>query len=137
MNKLAAVAAGSAALATIGILCAGQATSDTSTLDVSGNTYAQAVKILRSQGYKAVFQGSVGSDVPQPQCIVESQKILPRGRVSLMLNCTRAAQPDPSELDPNAPVVGSNGVTTVKATPVAPAPQELGPQPPPLMPEGG
>jgi hypothetical protein len=136
VKKLAAVAVGSAALATIGFLSAGHASSDNGALDVSGNTYAQAVKILKSQGYKAVFQGSVGSDVPQQQCIVDSQKILPRGRVSLMLNCTQAAQPAPSALDPNAPVVGSNGVTTVKATPVAPPRQELGPAPEPLMPEG-
>jgi hypothetical protein len=34
--------------------------------------------------------------------------------------------------NPNAPVVGGNGVTTVKATPVAPPPQELAPQPPPF-----
>ena len=36
-----------------GIPAAGQASSDNGTLDVSGNTYAQAVKILKSQGYKA------------------------------------------------------------------------------------
>ena len=83
-----------------------------------------------------MFGGSVGSDVPQARCIVESQKFLPNARVSLMLNCTKAAQPAPSAADPNAPVVGSNGITTVKATPVAPPPTELAPAPPPLMPEG-
>ena len=65
MKKLVAVAAGSAALATMGFLSAGHATSDNGALDVSGNTYAQAAKILQSQGYKAVFQGSVGRvDLP-------------------------------------------------------------------------
>ena len=42
-----------------------------------------------------------------------------------MLNCTKAAQPRTSAAaEPNAPVVGSNGITTVKATPVAPPPTE-------------
>ncbi|HUL99176.1 MAG TPA: hypothetical protein VLU24_07125 [Mycobacterium sp.] len=138
MKKLLAVAGGSVALASMGFLTAGHASSDNNGVaDVSGLPYAQAVKILRSQGLKGVFGGSVGSDVPQAQCIVDSEKFLRNGRVSLMLNCTRAAQPAPSAADPNAPVVGSNGVTTVKATPVAPPPTELGPPPAPLMPEGG
>ena len=77
----------------MGFLAAGHANSDNGAADVSGQTYAAAVKVLKSQGYKAVFGGSVGSDVPQAQCIVESQKFLPNARVSLMLNCTRAAQP--------------------------------------------
>ncbi len=126
MKKLVAVAAGSAALATMGFLSAGHASSDSGALDVSGNTYAQAVKILQSQGYKAVFQGSVGSDVPQSQCVVESSKILTKGRVALMLNCTKAAQPAPGANNvpgtPGPPHVGSNGVTTVTPTPVGPQP---------------
>lgn len=137
MKKFLAVTAGSVALAFMGFLAAGHANSDNGAADVSGQTYVSAVKVLKSQGFKAVFGGSVGSDVPQAQCIVDSQKFLPNRRVSLMLNCTRAAQPAPSALDPNAPVVGSNGITTVKATPVAPPPTELGPAPAPLMPEGG
>ena len=136
MKKVVAVSAGSVALATMGFLFAGQASSDNGTLDVSGNTYAQAVQILRSQGYMVEFGGSVGGDVPQAQCVVESQKILPHGWVSLMLNCTKAAQAALPAANPNAPVVGGNGVTTVKATPVAPPPQELGPQPAPLSPQG-
>jgi hypothetical protein len=115
VKKAVAVAAGSVALATMGFLFAGHASSDNGSLDVSGNTYAQAVQILKSQGYKVEFGGSVGGDVPQAQCVVQSQKVLPAA-------------------NPNAPVVGGNGVTTVKATPVAPPPQELGPQPPPLNP---
>ena len=131
MKKVVAVAAGSGALATMGFLFAGHASSDNGSLDVSGNTYAQAVQILRSQGYMVEFGGSVGGDVPQAQCVVESQKMLPHGWVSLQLNCTKAAQAVLPAANPNAPVVGGNGVTTVKATPVAPPPQELGPQPPP------
>jgi hypothetical protein len=116
----------------MGFLFAGQASSDNGTLDVSGQTYAQAVKILKSQRYRPVFGGSVGSDVPQAQCIVESQKMLPMARVSLMLNCTAAAQPAPGANSPvgtgmpggppGPPHVGSNGVTTVTPTPVGPQP---------------
>jgi hypothetical protein len=130
VKKLVAVSAGSAALATMGFLFAGHASSDT--LDVTGITYAQAVQVLKSQGYMVEFQGSVGGDVPQSQCVVASQKMLPHGWVSVMLNCTRAAQAVLPAANPNAPVVGGNGVTTVKATPVAPPPQELAPQPPPF-----
>ncbi len=138
MKKLLAATAGSVALASMGFFAAGHANSDNNgAADVTGQTYASAVKVLKSQGYKAVFGGSVGSDIPQAQCIVESQKFMKNARVSLMLNCTKAAQPAPSAADPNAPVVGSNGITTVKATPVAPPPTELGPAPAPLMPEGG
>ncbi|MFZ0833553.1 MAG: hypothetical protein WAM92_10790 [Mycobacterium sp.] len=138
MKKFLAVAAGSVALAFMGFLAAGHANSDNNgAADVTGQPYLTAAKVLKSQGFKAVFGGSVGSDVPQARCIVDSQKFLPNRRVSLMLNCTKAAQPAPSAADPNAPVVGSNGITTVKATPVAPPPTELGPAPAPLMPEGG
>ena len=47
----------------MGFLTAGHASSDNGAADVSGLAYAQAVKVLKSQGYKAVFGGSVGSDV--------------------------------------------------------------------------
>jgi hypothetical protein len=130
VKKLVALTAGSAALATIGFLGASHASSDNGALDVSGNTYAQAIKILQSEGYRGVFEGSVGSDVPQPQCVVESQKTLPLGRIGLELNCTKAAQAALAGNDaaqatpgpPGPPHVGSNGVTTVTPTPVGPQP---------------
>jgi hypothetical protein len=132
VKKIVAIAAGSVALGSMAFVCASQASSDNGTLDVSGQTYAQAVKILKSQRYRPVFGGSVGSDVPQAQCIVDSQKMLPMYRVSLMLNCTKAAQPAPGEntpvgqgvpgQPPGPPHVGSNGVTTVTPTPVGPQP---------------
>ena len=116
----------------MGFIAAGQASSDNGQLDVSGQTYAQAVKILKSMGYRPVFGGSVGGDVPQAQCIVEKEKALSRYSVSLMLNCTKAAQPAaganapeggaPAGAPPGAPHVGSNGVTTVTPTPVGPQP---------------
>ncbi len=131
MKKVVAFSAGSAALATMGFLFAGHASSDT--LDVTGITYAQAVQVLKSQGYMIEFGGSVGDAVPQSQCVVESQKVLPQGWVSVMLNCTKAAQAALPAANPNAPVVGGNGVTTVKATPV-PMPPANAPPPPPAWP---
>ena len=132
MKKLIAVTGGSVALASMGFIFASQASSDNGAVDMSGQTYAQAVKVLHSMGYRTSFGGSVGSDVPQAQCIVESQKILAKNRISLMLNCTKAAQPAPGEnavagapapgQPPGAPHVGSNGVTTVTPTPVGPQP---------------
>ena len=116
----------------MGFIAAGQASSDNGQLDVTGQTYAQAVKVLRSMGYRPSFGGSVGGDVPQAQCIVESQKMLTRYAVSLMLNCTKAAQPSPGAnapagaaapgAPPGAPHVCANGVTTVTPTPVGPQP---------------
>ena len=66
-----------AAVATLGI-GAGHADpgSDNSTLNVVGEPYAKAVAILRAQGVKATFGGSVGSDVKQAQCIVASEKVM-------------------------------------------------------------
>ena len=136
MKKLVAFAAGALAVGSMALITAGQAGS-TGPIDVSGQTYGQAVGLLKQQGYQAVFGGSVGSDVPQSQCIVESQKLLPgwpSARVSLMLNCTKAAQPPPGSQavagvpgapgagPPGPPKVGSNGITTVTATPVGPQP---------------
>ncbi len=126
MKKLVAVAAGALAAVSTAVISAGPAHSDPD--DVSGEPYGKAVALLKSQGYKAVFGGAVGSQVPQNACIVSSQKVLTNGRVQLMLNCTLAAQPEP---EPGAPKIGSNGVTTVTATPVAPRPVPAPPPPPP------
>jgi hypothetical protein len=90
------------------------------------------VAILRAQGVKAVFGGSVGSDVPQAQCVVASQKVLTTAyKMQLNLDCTAAAQPQrpaaPSAAGvPGAqgtegaarPTPGAPGVVTVVPTPV-------------------
>ena len=128
MKKLVGLAAGSFAAISMAMITAGYAHSD-NPLDVSGEPYGKAVALLKQQGYKTVFGGSVGGDVPQSQCIVESQKILSKGRISLMLNCTAAAQQPADQqpagapgAPPGPPHVGSNGVTTVTPTPVGPQP---------------
>ncbi len=86
-----AVAAGSAAVA-LG-MGSSSADSSNSTFNVLGEPYAKAVAILHAQGMSTVFGGSVGSDVPQAQCLVQSQKAITAAKMQLILNCTEEAQP--------------------------------------------
>ena len=131
---LGAVTAGSAA-AVIGVATSA-ADPTNNTLNVVGEPYARAVAILRAQGVPATFGGSVGSDLPQAQCVVSSQKVLSGAKMQLMLNCTAEDQPDePASTGSTAtsgtatsgsqsaesggrPTPGAPGVVTVIATPV-------------------
>ena len=102
------------------------------TLNVVGEPYAKAVAILRAQGVGTVFGGSVGSDVPQAQCVVASQKVLGTTRkMQLNLNCSAEAQPQrpaataapstpgaPASETAARPTPGAPGVVTVIPTPV-------------------
>lgn len=122
MKKLVVLGAGAFAAISMAVMGAAGANA---TIDVTGLTYAKAASILKSQGYKAVFGGSVGHDLPQSECIVTDQTDmsgnLPFARVKLQLDCTEPSDED-LELNEGGPKVGSNGVTTVTATPVAPPP---------------
>lgn len=122
-----AAAAGMAAVA----LGAGSVHADpsgNSTLNVVGEPYAKAVAILRAQGVKASFGGSVGSDVPQAQCIVKSEKVLASHKVQLELDCSAAAQPQPQQ--PAAPAPATSGAATSgAATSGAPATETARPTP--------
>ena len=69
---------------------------------VVGEPYGRAVGILKSQGVKPSFGGSVGSDLPQAACIVDSQKVTSQGRMILMLNCTQKAADDATASQPAA-----------------------------------
>lgn len=80
-------------------------------LNVVGEPYAKAVAILKSQGAKAQFGGSVGGDVPQAQCIVSQQKVISGGRMNLSLDCTKKAADNATANAPARP-----------AAPGAPAP---------------
>jgi hypothetical protein len=133
VKKLVVLGAGGAFVAvSAALLSAGAATSDPgsgSSVDVTGQTYAQAVKVLRTQGVRAGFGGSVGSELPQAQCLVSNEKKLTSGKVMLMLDCTQAAKDQLAASGsgaaggpPGPPTVGSNGVTTVTPTPVGPQP---------------
>jgi len=96
VKKLIMAAAGvfvtGSAVAALGM---GSSSADTSNsiYNVLGEPYGKAVAILHAAGMATVFGGSVGSDVPQAQCIVQSQKAITAGKMQLMLNCTEEAQP--------------------------------------------
>lgn len=135
MNKLIAVAGALASAAALAALGTGASTADpasNSTYNVVGEPYAKAVAILRAQGVPTTFGGSVGSDVPQAQCIVSSEKVLGTGKIQLMLDCTEESQPEkpaatsvansPSGSQSpgagNRPTPGAPGVVTVIPTQV-------------------
>ena len=138
MKKLVVLVAGAAAVGSAALFGSSVAASDpgvggsSNAMNVVGESYARAVSILKAQGMRATFGGSVGSDVPQAQCIVEQEKMGGQGRMILMLNCTtKAVQDATPDTTPSGgggahvggpPKVGSNGVTTVQATPVGPQP---------------
>ena len=82
------------AASTIGLLSAGLASSDPvspNQLNVIGEPYYKAVKILHGMGMSTGFGGSVGSDLPQQQCMVSSQKVVGSGKMLLNLDCTEKA----------------------------------------------
>ena len=134
MRKLVLVLAGTAVAGTAVALGIGASSADpssSSTYNVVGEPYAKAVAILRAQGVKATFGGSVGSDLPQSQCLVSSQKVTNSAKMQLMLDCTAAAQPEQpaatsAAIAPgtqntdagNRPTAGAPGVVTVIPTPV-------------------
>ncbi|MFM9034208.1 MAG: hypothetical protein ACKOQ4_07970 [Mycobacterium sp.] len=119
---LAAVAAGSAA----GALAVGSGTGTgladpgVNTLNVVGEPYAKAVAILRAQGVKTVFGGSVGSDLPQAQCVVKSQKVLSAShKMQLDLDCTASAGPQQPATTATAGTQGASGTSGAPATEAA------------------
>lgn len=107
VNKLALFVGGAGAAVAMAVVGAGQALADAP--DVTGEPYAKAVSILKSQGYSAVFGGAVGSDLPQSQCIVIEQSLKgsstwntpwgQSGTMRLRLDCTL----HPGQTKPQAP----------------------------------
>jgi len=134
VRKLVLVLAGAAVAGSAVALGIGASSADpssSSTYNVVGEPYAKAVAILRAQGVKTTFGGSVGSDVPQSQCLVSSQKVTSSAKMQLMLDCTAAAQPEQPAVTSaatvpgtqstdagNRPTAGAPGVVTVIPTPV-------------------
>jgi hypothetical protein len=114
------LAAGSAALIGAGIAVS-QPGMDTSSYNVVGEQYGNALTILKGQGVKAYFGGSFGSVLPQSECLVDSEKETSQHRMLLMLDCSqKAADQIKASAPSGGPTVGSNGVTTVTPTPVVP-----------------
>ena len=84
------------------------------TLNVVGEPYAKAVIILRAQGVRSVFGGSVGSDMPQSQCVVASQRVLgTTGTMQLNLDCSAEAQPQrPAATSASPSAASTSGAST-------------------------
>lgn len=95
MKRVVLLVGGASAAVAMAVIGAGQAFADAP--NVVGETYGSAVAILQSHGYAAVFGGSVGSDLPQSQCIVINQSVEPgnmwtttwggSGNMRLRLDC--------------------------------------------------
>ena len=98
----ATIALGSAALFQPAIAASEPAT--VNSLNVVGEPYAKALQLLRSQGVKAYFGGSSGSDLPQSACIVSQQKVTSGGRMYLNLDCTQAAADRATDSTPATPL---------------------------------
>jgi hypothetical protein len=127
VRKLVLLVGGSAAAVTMAVVGAGQASAQAP--DVVGETYGKAVAILKSQGYNAIFGGSVGSDLPQSQCLVIEQQAgktqwgQTGGTVRLRLDCTL----QPGQTQPQAPNTHSlvpPGGSIQTGTSGAPAPAD-------------
>ena len=98
MRKLTLVVAGAfasgAAAVALGTAAGSADPGSGNVYNVVGEPYAKSVAILHAEGIKSTFGGSVGSDVPQAQCIVSSEKVLTKSKMQLLLDCTAAAQPE-------------------------------------------
>ena len=97
MKKFALLAAGTAAAVSMAVIGATQA--HAAAPDVTGEPYGKAVAVLKNQGYKAVFGGSIGNDLPQSQCVVIAQEATGAGTQRLRLDCNLA----PGQEKPGAP----------------------------------
>ena len=99
-----------ASVALLGPAVATAAPATSSSANVVGEPYYKAVTILKSQGMRASFGGSFGSDLPQSQCIVSQQKAL-KSKMILMLDCTTAAAKDAAGAAPAAPAAPAPGTS--------------------------
>ena len=116
MKRLVLAVGGFTAALAVGIGTGNADPSDFSTLNVVGEPYAKAVAILRAQGVPTIFGGAVGSDLPQAQCVVSSQKALSTRKMSLMLDCTAEDAAQQPATAPASGAPGAPGVVTVVPT---------------------
>ena len=127
MKKVVLLVGGASAAITMVVIGAGHAGADVP--DVTGETYGKAVAILHSQGIKPLFGGSIGSDLPQSQCTVSQQTIVPPYKMKLMLDCNLPEGADKPQapntrslVPPGGSVPGgarpTPGAGTVTVTPV-------------------
>ena len=140
MRKLVVLGVSAVAASTIGLLNAGLASSDPASpnqANVIGEPYYKAVKILQGMGFKTTFGGSVGSDLPQAQCMVASQKMISDEKMQMNLDCTKKAaqqMADEGSLGSGGPSSGG-AINTIRppqipigsaGAPAAPAPAPAG-----------
>jgi len=133
VKKLIVLGATAVAASTIGLFNAGLASSDPvnpNQMNVIGEPYFKAVKILHGMGLSTTFGGSVGSDLPQSQCMVASQKMLGSGKMQMNLDCTEEAAQQMAEQGSlgSGGAPGAVGGNTLRPPqiPIAPAPAPAG-----------
>jgi hypothetical protein len=133
VKKLVMLGAGLLAAGSAAVISTGVAFSQPGgSYNVIGEPYTKALAILKAQGLSGSFGGSFGSVLPQAQCLVDTQKFTSSGKMMLMLDCSQAAADTLAAMGPAAgPRVGGDGITTIKATPVAPIQGAPGPAPAP------
>ncbi len=125
MKKILGLAAAGlfvpAAIASTALFGSATAAADSgpSAMNVVGEPYYKAVQILKSQGARATFGGSFGSDLPQSQCIVSQQRVTSQGRMVLNLDCTQAAAAHATDSAPASSAPAAGGAP---GAPGAPAP---------------
>ncbi len=144
MKKLVVLGATAVAVGSIGLLSAGTASSDPvnpNQMNVIGEPYYKAVKVLHGIGLSTGFGGAVGSALPQAQCMVTSQKMGGNNRMLLNLDCTQEAAEQMAEMGTmgsgGAPGAVGGNTLRPEQVPIAPGsnvgvPTSPAPAPPPL-----
>ena len=132
MKKLVVLGAGAIAATSIGLISAGLASSQPANpnqMNVIGEPYYKAVKILKGMGMKTGPGVSVGDKLPQAQCMVSSQKMVgsgKNGKMLLNLDCSEEAAQQMAEqgsLGSGAPSSGGPaGTLRPPQIPIGPAP---------------
>ena len=138
MKKLVVLGATAVAAGTIGLISVGTAGAEPinqNQMNVIGEPYYKAVKILHGMGLQTGFGGAVGSALPQAQCMVTSQKMGGNNRMLLNLDCTEEAAKEMAESGAlgtgSAP--GAVGGNTLRPEQVPIAPGAAAPAPPPPL----
>jgi hypothetical protein len=86
VKKVVLQLGGAAAVIAMAVIGAGEAAAEP--VDVTGETYGKATAILKSQGYSAMFGGSIGDGLPMSQCVVIAQSSMSNGKQRLRLDCS-------------------------------------------------
>ncbi|HKV21036.1 MAG TPA: hypothetical protein VJR50_18525 [Mycobacterium sp.] len=137
MRKLVILGATAVAAGTVGLLSAGTAGADPvnpNQMNVIGEPYYKAVKILHGMGLQTGFGGAVGSALPQAQCMVSSQKMGGQSRMLLNLDCTEEAAQEMAESGAlgtgSAPGAVGGNTLRPEQVPIAPGAAAPAPAPP-------